>query len=350
MSDVKEFEVLGKIIEIKDAYARNELNNKADKLSEIVWLGDSFSTGWQSPGTYLAHSIPSIVSAKLGLNIHNYGVDDAGYVHTGVNNSTFYQQAVTSVNDDTLDRESVKYVCILGGVNDFNDVNVNATQIEYASISLINYLMSNYSNATIIEIPNWCAFNFDYSTIDKLLAAGHIDIGNYNRRYMFLKQNLLSLVGRTEYINADNLHPNQNGAAYMAECIYYLINGVTPPVNEIISVVSGSAFDCHLRICEDFYGYTIEGYARALETITGVNNNICLIQNPHFTYFEPKYLLNSSKTGKANCTLQIAGAIPLNPTYTQGYINMYWDNGNTIVAGDDIPMYIRINKCELITG
>lgn len=53
-------------------------------LTELVWIGDSLSTGYQ-PGAALAESkrIPQLVASKLGLNLHVFANNASGYGKAG---------------------------------------------------------------------------------------------------------------------------------------------------------------------------------------------------------------------------------------------------------------------------
>lgn len=351
MSDVRQFSVLGRDIDVKDTFARakfDELNKEAF-LTECVWLGDSFTTGFQFGGTYIEYSIPSIVSDKLKLNIHNYGVNAAGYVTSGDGGSTFMTQAVNAVNDNTLDRAKVKYVFILGGINDQNNVNVNAAMVNTASVALVNYLDQNFPYAEIIAIPNWAAFDLG-ANIEKFLAIGSIDTGNFRRPYRFLKDNLISLIGFAEYINQDNIHPNQQGAAHMAECIYSLINGCTPNIHRNITITPASAsWDlANLAITEDFYGYTIEGLAHYVNNIDGTNLQICSLDK-HFAFLFDKYITAISQSGLGVASIKIVPSVAGASGEGQvGGIYVVNDLGYNLIADHNIVFNVRIDKSNFI--
>lgn len=337
MSNVRQFEVLGKDIYVKDS------------LTECVWLGDSFTTGFQFGGTYIEHSIPSIVSDKLKLNIHNYGVNASGYATSGDGGSTFMTQAATAVNDRTLDRNKVKYVFILGGINDQNNVDVNAAMVNTASVSLVNYLDQNFPYAEIIAIPNWAAFDLG-ANIDKFLAIGTIDTGNFRRPYRFLKDNLISLIGFAEYINKDNVHPNQQGAAHMAECIYSLINGCTPNIhrNIVITPASSSWDLSNLTIAEDFYGYTIEGLAHYVDNIDGHNLHICSLDK-HFAFMFDKYITAISQSGLGVASIRIVPSVAgASGEGVVGGIYVANDLGYHLTADHNIVFNVRIDKSNFI--
>lgn len=355
MSDVSRFNVLGKIINIKDAVARqsiNELNPLYEKDgTEIVWLGDSFTTGFQFGGSYLEYTIPKIVSNKLKLNMHNYGVNASGYVTIGDGGSTFYSQAINSVNDNSYNHNKVKYVCILGGINDYNNPSVNEELLNSASVSLINYLYHNFPNAKVIAIPNWGAVDTGANT-QKFLSIGNIDTGNYDRPYLFLKKNIITLQGRSDLMCADNVHPNQLGATYMSECIYSMINGVEPNVHRSVPLIPNEYWDIsNFEIKEDFNGWTLKGSVSCLKDIYTINPvTICEVAKG-FTFFGVPYTIAPSVNGTGACCLEFYPGIDLVDGGQNGKIYMFHDLGVSnwhINVGDNILIDYRINKCDFI--
>lgn len=349
MAYVSKFSILGRLINVKDAEARQSINDlynvKQNKLSDCVWLGDSFTTGFQSNGTYLPYTIPRIVSDKLRLTMHHYGVNASGYVTIGDAGSTFMTQAINAVNDDTLVNDNVKYVFILGGLNDYNNTDVTSSALNSASVALVNYLMVNFSNAQVVAIPNWASFDMG-ANVEKMLSIGNIDVGNYNRRYLFLRDNLLSLQGYSDYINPDNVHPNQMGATQMAECIYSLLNGVTPNLHRTFTVTANPKWDTsNFSIIEDFYGYHFTGSVQATDTILA-GETIMGALSKHITFYGDVFDIMPSKSATSVCSTRIYPSIDNTAEGIPGYIAMYNDLGNTMNAGDNILIdkYVYKNK------
>lgn len=333
MKYVSQFKILGETIQIRDP----------NRLTEIVWLGDSFTTGFQAGGSYISNPIPRIVSDKLQLNMHNFGVNASGYATVGDGGSTFATQANNAINDTSFDNDKVKYVCILGGLNDYNNVSLTADAIAYASKQLVSTLYNAFKNAIIVAIPNWAAFDMG-NYVQKMLAIGDFDYTVFNRRYLFLRKNLLSLQGYSSLINSDNVHPNQQGAIKMAECIYSLMHGVEPNIYRKLTPIANDSWDLsNFEIVETFEDYRFKGSIQALTNITPENDVLC--EFPHgLTYFGVPFIVVPSKSATAACILEFYPSIDAVGAGSNGYIRMRYDLGHGLVAGDHLLIDFVIKK------
>ena len=103
--------------------ARNTANAVAavtTELTELVWIGDSYSTGYQPSGSIQEdHRIPQRVASYLGLNLHLYANNASGFVTKGDGSKTFQtlaDEAIAGLSDDI--KRKTKYVVVCGGRND----------------------------------------------------------------------------------------------------------------------------------------------------------------------------------------------------------------------------------------
>ena len=89
-------------------------------LTELVWIGDSYSTGYQPSGSIPEnHRIPQRVAAYLGLNLHLYANNASGFVTEGDGGKTFQtlaNEAIAGLSEDV--KKKTKYVVVCGGRND----------------------------------------------------------------------------------------------------------------------------------------------------------------------------------------------------------------------------------------
>lgn len=104
--------------------AANAVAAVTTELTELVWIGDSISTGYQPSGGSIPENkrIPQLVASKLGLNLHLFANNASGYAKSGDGNKTFLTLANEALAAlDTGERKKVKYVVICGGRNDTGD-------------------------------------------------------------------------------------------------------------------------------------------------------------------------------------------------------------------------------------
>ncbi len=115
----------------------------------MAWFGDSWSDANQPTNSQNAF-IPKTVSKAMGCTLYNYAVGGSGFV-TG---ATFRAQIANAVANTRLDRDSVRYAIIFGGINDRNaapdDTVINATMSD---------LESAFPKAKLICIPMQHAWN-----------------------------------------------------------------------------------------------------------------------------------------------------------------------------------------------
>ena len=112
--------------------AVNAVSAVTTGLTEMVWIGDSLSTGYQPGGTPLAEDkrIPQRVAAKLGLNLHVFANNASGYGKAGDGGKTFLTlagEALSALDVDT--RRKVKYVVVCGGRNDTGETYSSALSV-----------------------------------------------------------------------------------------------------------------------------------------------------------------------------------------------------------------------------
>ena len=114
-------------------------------LTEMVWIGDSLSTGYQPKRAALAEKerIPQRVASKLGLNLHVFA-----------NNASGYGKAALSAMDVDA-RKKVKYVVVCGGRNDTGDTYSSALGVFDALLGTGPRASRNFPNASAHAIFLW---------------------------------------------------------------------------------------------------------------------------------------------------------------------------------------------------
>lgn len=104
--------------------AANAVAAVTTELTELVWIGDSLSTGYQPSGGSLPEGrrIPQLVASRLGLNLHLFANNASGYAKAGDGGRTFLALADEALGAlDAGERRKVRYVVVCGGRNDTGD-------------------------------------------------------------------------------------------------------------------------------------------------------------------------------------------------------------------------------------
>ena len=191
--------------------------------TELIVIGDSVSYGTGTTNAAM-YSYPVILASKLGMNLHNYAENNAGFVAngTGTHKANFVQQITLANNDTTFNNDDVAIVLIMGGCND-SASNLNIS--ENVKTCITNAL-TYFKNAQIIVIPyfwgatpvrNTSGYNF-FATMD-YFNTGVNSIRNYSNRVRIINHAWEWMAGKSSYMN-DFIHPNDTGANYLANTIY----------------------------------------------------------------------------------------------------------------------------------
>lgn len=128
------------------------------ELTELVWIGDSISTGYQPSGGSLPENkrIPQLVASKLGLNLHVFANNASGYAKSGDGGKTFLTLANEALAAlDTDERKKVKYVVVCGGRNDTGDTYSSALNVFDTLLGTGPRAERNFPNAAPHAIFLW---------------------------------------------------------------------------------------------------------------------------------------------------------------------------------------------------
>lgn len=116
-----------------------------EQQTEFVVFGDSWSD------LSVPDSIWSTkVATALGLNLHNYAVNGAGFVSPTTN--LISTQINTFINS-SVDKTKVKYIVLLGGINDYRN-GVTYSTLATSIINNINTLKTACPNTKILYVNN----------------------------------------------------------------------------------------------------------------------------------------------------------------------------------------------------
>lgn len=139
--------------------AVNAVTAVTTELTELVWIGDSLSTGYQPGGVAelpASKRIPQRVASKLGLNLHVFANNASGYGKAGDGGKTFLtlvSEALSAMDVNT--RGKVKYVVVCGGRNDIGDTYSSALGVFDTLLGTGPRAGRNFPNASAHAIFLW---------------------------------------------------------------------------------------------------------------------------------------------------------------------------------------------------
>lgn len=115
-----------------------------------VFIGDSF----MAPTTSYPQKLAYFVSQLMGWSMYNYAYGGSGWVDEAGAAMNFYHQIQKAAQQITIPVDSVDYVVIGGGFNDWNDPTpLTYKQLYSAAVQTIKEARAQFPNAQIIAIP-----------------------------------------------------------------------------------------------------------------------------------------------------------------------------------------------------
>lgn len=188
------------------------LGRKVDKLTELVVFGDS----WSDP-TSLDAIWANIAGAELNLNVDNYALS-GGYI-SGTASNSLTSQVNTFYNDTLVDKTKVKYIVILGGVNDYRN-SVTWTDLYTKLEEQIELLKTYCPQAKIIYVSN-CRWYYDKDQGDYWCGV-HQEVRTTCK---IVTYNIFGTFGKEMYNSTNYFHLTQTGQKLMCSNIIATLTG-----------------------------------------------------------------------------------------------------------------------------
>lgn len=202
----------------------SELQQGSSGLTEIICVGDSYSTGYQPSGS-VSPVLPQVVANDIGLTLHNYAVNASGYTKGGDTNHTFLQQLEEAEGDSNLNNNAVKYVLIIGGRNDASGPAATESAMRTAVENTIDFAKTAFPNAEIVVVPLW-DFSVLSDSAQTLFYAIYQTALRRKAPVLTSENSPFWMVGSTaDFYNGTDIHPNSSGTNIFGHLISNLIQG-----------------------------------------------------------------------------------------------------------------------------
>lgn len=212
-----------------------------------VFIGDSF----MAPTTSYPQKLAYFISQLMGWTMYNYAYGGSGWVDEAGAAMNFYHQIQKAAQQITIPVNSVDYVVIGGGFNDWNDPTpLTYNQLYSAAVQTIKEARAQFPNAQIIAIPMMFRnYGVDthmhdlYSAIVAGIAASGVAVKVIKDAYMW----------QLGFKNVDGVHPTVELYKIMAQYVASKVMGGDVKTSRLYSqTLSGGGISTTLNfIIED---------------------------------------------------------------------------------------------------
>lgn len=212
-----------------------------------VFIGDSF----MAPTTSYPQKLAYFTSQLMGWTMYNYAYGGSGWVDEAGASMNFYHQILKAAQQITIPVNSVDYVVIGGGFNDWNDPTpLTYNQLYSAAVQTIKEARAQFPNAQIIAIPMMFRnYGVDthmhdlYSAIVAGIAASGVAVKVIKDAYMW----------QLGFKNVDGVHPTVELYKIMAQYVASKVMGGDVKTSRLyVQTLSGGGISTTLNfIIED---------------------------------------------------------------------------------------------------
>lgn len=199
-------------------------------LTELVWIGDSLSTGYQPGASAIVEDkrIPQRVASKLGLNLHVFANNASGYGKAGDGGKTFLTLASEALSAmDVEARRKVKYVVVCGGRNDTGDTYDSALGVFDTLLGTGPRAGRNFPNASAHAIFLWDNASIPVANAQAMNSIASAAAANGLAWHPWTWT--LGMGHADWFAKENDPHYNVNGANYIAGILASTIAGDCEP-------------------------------------------------------------------------------------------------------------------------
>ena len=192
---------------------------QAENGRNAVFIGDSF----MAPTTSYPQKLAYFTAQLMGWTMYNYAYGGSGWVDEAGASMNFYHQIQKAAQQIDIPVDTVDYVIIGGGFNDWNDPTpLTYNQLYSAAIQTIKEARAQFPNAQIIAIPMMFRnYGVDthmhdlYSAIVAGIAASGVAVKVIKDAYMW----------QLGFKNVDGVHPTVELYKIMAQYVASKVMG-----------------------------------------------------------------------------------------------------------------------------
>ena len=193
---------------------KDETDTKAKALTHIVVFGDS----WSDPTSLDAiWATDEYIGKKLNLIVNNYAL--SGSYLSGTDSTSLQTQVDTFRDDDTYDKDVVKYIVILGGINDFRN-NIDYHTLSSKITQQVQRLETMCPQAKILFVSN-CQYYYGLDQARYWIGV-HQDI---SADAQISSYNMCGTLGQEMFNTNNYFHLNQTGQKFMMGNIISCLTG-----------------------------------------------------------------------------------------------------------------------------
>lgn len=271
------------------ATAQNTANAVAavtTELTELVWIGDSYSTGYQPSGSIPEnHRIPQRVAAYLGLNLHLYANNASGFVKAGDGGKTFQtlaDEAIAGLSEDV--KKKTKYVVVCGGRNDTGIVQEAATTC-FDTLAGTKRANRPFPNASFHMIFLWDNAIIPWTSAQAMTSIEYACHANGFTWHPWMWT--LGMGHSDWFYNNTDIHYNDDGQNSIAKACTWAIAGYGEPCGEAageITMQGGCSGKVYWRfaggvvtLTAKFSATNASGTIATLPRFIGLGDNFVLV-------------------------------------------------------------------------
>lgn len=212
-----------------------------------VFIGDSF----MAPTTSYPQKLAYFISQLMGWTMYNYAYSGSGWVDEAGASMNFYHQIQKAAQEISIPVDTVDYIVIGGGFNDWNDPTpLTYNQLYSATVRTVKEARAQFPNAQIIAIPMMFRnYGVDthmhdlYSAIVAGIAASDVAVKVIKDAYMW----------QLGFKNVDGVHPTVDLYKIMAQYVASKVMGGDVKTSRLYSqTLSGGGISTTLNfVIED---------------------------------------------------------------------------------------------------
>lgn len=273
-------------------------------LTELVWIGDSLSTGYQPGGVALAEGkrIPQCVASKLGLNLHVFANNASGYGKAGDGGKTFLTLASEALSSMDVDaRKKVKYVVVCGGRNDTGDTYGSALGVFDTLLGTGPRASRNFPNASAHAIFLWDNASIPFANAQAMNSIASAAAANGLAWHPWTWT--LGMGHPDWFANGNDPHYNAVGSNYIASMLASAIAGDCEPCGGELSGEVGMTGGCSGKLLWRFTG----GVVTLTAKFTASEPSGTIAKLPKFIDLGDNFIMILGSAGNQQAFAHLAG-------------------------------------------